>query len=202
LANSTPEKKEDDMGRTMLGIVLAAVAEFIWWFLFWSLNPLPYASWKQSTGEEAAQAALREHFPEDGTYFIPSPTHPDTERLHLKGPIAFLNIRSGGPMMDNNVLIYGLLQNLVVAAVLLTLLRIVPSAASGLANQVKFSALFGDWRQPFSSTLAMSSGGLKTWSGNCTWRLRDQFCHFHRRGLSFCCGPRKIEEADGTPIRV
>ena len=160
------------MGRAILGIVLAAVAVFFWGFLFWGLNPLPYASWKQSTGDEAAQAALREHFPEDGTYFIPSPSHPDVERLHLKGPVAFLNIKSGGPMMDSGSMIGGLLQNVVVAIALLALLKLVPSAVADLAGQVKYAALIG-----LVAALLIDLGDIVWWFEDVTWKLHMAFYH-------------------------
>jgi hypothetical protein len=160
------------MGRTILGIVLAAVAVFFWGYLFWGLNPLPYTSWKQSTGDEAAQAALREHFPEDGTYFIPSPMNPEVERLHLKGPVAFLNIKSGGPMMDSSAMIGGLLQNLLVATVLLALLKLVPSAISELGSQIKYAALFG-----LVAALLIDLGDVVWWFEDVAWKLHMAFYH-------------------------
>ena len=160
------------MGRTILGIVLAAVAVFFWGFLYWGLNPLPYSSWKQSTGDEAAQAALRQHFPEDGTYFIPSPGNPDVEQLHLKGPVAFLNIKSGGPMMDSRAMIGGLLQNLLLATVLLSLLKLVPSAISDLGSQIKYAALFG-----LVAALLIDLGDVVWWFEDVSWKLYMAFYH-------------------------
>ena len=70
---------------------LASLALFFFGFLFWDLNPLPYQSWIKPTDESGAMEALRNHFPERGTYFCPSfDADPKvTDEKFRKGPLAF-----------------------------------------------------------------------------------------------------------------
>ena len=70
------------MVRTILRVLLAAVAMYFWGFLFWGINPVPYQSWQQAD-DDAAQAALRELFPTAGTYYVPGRAHDEAEMSAL-----------------------------------------------------------------------------------------------------------------------
>ena len=107
--------------RIILGIVLATIVCYFWGFLYWGLNPLPYRSWNQTPDDEAAGQALLEHFPETGTYFIPS-MQLDEEtltRLHEAGPIGFVHImREGKPVMQSDIMAKGFVLTLVTTALI------------------------------------------------------------------------------------
>ena len=107
------------MGRLLIGIILASVAMFAFGFAYWGpLNPLPYSAWKQTPNDAAAQSALRSHFPEEGTYFVPT-VHQDqetlTERYHAC-LIAIVHLVSteGKDPFDPAIMIKGFVLNLVV----------------------------------------------------------------------------------------
>ena len=98
------------MSRLGPRILLAAVAMYLWGFLYWGLSPFPYQSWRQAD-DEAAQTALREIFPEQGTYYVPGRGHDEAEMaaLYARGPIAMVHLISvdGKPVMDASVMALG-----------------------------------------------------------------------------------------------
>lgn len=112
---------------SILGILVAAVAMFVWGMIYWAANPLPYGTWKKTTGDEAAGQALKQHFPENGTYYVPGLYNDDAtaERLHNAGPVAFVHMlaRDGRPRMEPMIMVKGFLLYVVVAALLLLVLR-------------------------------------------------------------------------------
>lgn len=86
------------MGRLVLGVVAATLAVYFWGFLYWGLNPLPYQAWKVAPDDAAAQQALRDAFPESGTYYVPANANPARDELYLAGPVAFVHLdRDGRP---------------------------------------------------------------------------------------------------------
>lgn len=63
-----------------LAILAAAIAVFLWGFAFWGATALPYQTLQTAADDSAAQAALREYFPANGVYAVPSVNH-DQEAL-------------------------------------------------------------------------------------------------------------------------
>ena len=55
-----------------IGIVVTALTLFVFGFLFWGANPLPYATWHVAPDPDAAQAAVVAQFPESGVYGVPN----------------------------------------------------------------------------------------------------------------------------------
>lgn len=109
------------MRRLIIGSLLAAVAMFMWGFVFWVASPVPGSVMKSVPDTPAAQAALRSAFPESGAYFIPDPDLPEDQltALHEAGPLAFVHYQAeGGPAMDPGVLISGFLHEWVVCFLL------------------------------------------------------------------------------------
>ena len=115
------------MGRFLLGVALATLALYGWGMLYWGFNPLPYTVWQRTPDDAAAGQALREHFPADGTYYLPGLYNdPATlARLHESGPVAFVHITAalGRPQNDTRVLVAGFLLDLFVVVLLALLLR-------------------------------------------------------------------------------
>ena len=58
--------------RTLLGVIIAAIATFLWGFLFWGASTLSYASWSATEDDAKTQAVLTELFPNPGYYSVPS----------------------------------------------------------------------------------------------------------------------------------
>ena len=98
------------MKRIVPGILLATIAAYFLGFLYWGLNPLPYSVWKRTNDDQAAQQALREHFPESGTYYLPG-MYNDEEtlsRLSEAGPVGFVHISlEGRPVVQPETMMKG-----------------------------------------------------------------------------------------------
>lgn len=132
------------MLRTTIGILLATVLMYVFGALYWS-SPFPGGATRASADDAQAQRALAEHFPEPGTYFVPSP-HQDEATfmsLHEKGPIALLNVATGAPVMQPSVFIKGLVHEIVVVALIAVLLGMAAPALKGYGHRVGFVALAG-----------------------------------------------------------
>ena len=41
-----------------IAVLLATLAMYVWGFLYWGVNPLPYTTWMQTTDDVAAGKAL------------------------------------------------------------------------------------------------------------------------------------------------
>ena len=123
------------MKQRLIGIFIAAIAAYAWGFAFWGAPPqiwgdLPHAydSWKHTADDAAAGAALRQHFPEVGTYYLPGRHNPKEalDGLYKSGPIAFVHMTSiaGRPQFEPIVMVLGFLLYLVTSIVLSVLLLI------------------------------------------------------------------------------
>jgi hypothetical protein len=164
------------MGRTLLGILSATVAVYLWGFIYWGLNPLPYATWKKATDDRAAQSALREQFPEDGTYHVPSPALESSEQeaLYQQGPVGFVHITafSGRPMHDVGPMVNGFFLYLLVAASIHLLLNHLKSSLTTVSSQLKVASLIG-----LTAVLLIDLGDVVWWSLSLEWKLHLAVYH-------------------------
>ena len=94
------------MGKLFLAALLAAVVQFFWGFLFWSVLPLSKQVMQPIPEESLVSAALLEGIPATGSYFIPGPLSDWTDQAaledfserHKAGPIAHVFFtREGRP---------------------------------------------------------------------------------------------------------
>jgi hypothetical protein len=98
----------------IIGSFVAAIAMFVWGFVFWVPSGIPQGALRSAPDVPAAQAALASAFPESGAYFVPDDSLPPEEfaALHEAGPLAFVHYRAeGAPPMDPGVLVSGFLHN-------------------------------------------------------------------------------------------
>ena len=132
-------------GRFFTGVLLAALAAFVWGALFW-LNPLPTTLMKQTADDEAIQELLREHFDESGIYFIPGPGNDaeTLERLATRGPVASVFIQlEGQTPMQFRPFMAGLAHSVVSTFLLGLLMLMARRALPSYGNRVSFAALAG-----------------------------------------------------------
>ena len=82
--------------RFLAAVLAATVATFFFGFLYWGVNQAPYRSFSKTVDEPEARSALKKHFPENGTYFVPGLGHEQetVEKLHEEGPVAFVHMIS------------------------------------------------------------------------------------------------------------
>ncbi|HEX4954218.1 MAG TPA: hypothetical protein VF017_12580 [Thermoanaerobaculia bacterium] len=85
--------------RTVLVCLLAALAMFLWGFVFWTL-PHPLEAFSTGLDNEKVQTALRDLIPADGAYAVPEFSEGSSMdswmAQHRQGPIATLLVRKGG----------------------------------------------------------------------------------------------------------
>ena len=130
--------------RIVIGILLAALAAYVWGFLYWGLSGPAYSAWQTLEDDEAVMTVLRENFPRNGTYYVPGRNHDEATagRLFEQGPVAFVHIlaRDGRPMMDPSIMGLGFVHYIVGAALLVLVLSL-----TGLqgAAAIKASAAIG-----------------------------------------------------------
>ena len=159
------------MRRLLMGSFFAAVAMFMWGFLFYVVSPAMDAAIKTVADDASTQTMLREHFTESGTYFVPSPNLPEEQltQLHEAGPLAMVTVRrDGAPPMDPMVLVYGFLHQWVVCLLLAVLLLKAAPGLAGYGARAGFVALAG-----FTAARCRSS----TW----TWRATPSTASVARR---------------------
>jgi hypothetical protein len=129
-----------------IAILAAAFAVYMWGFLFWGASTLPYQAWERAADDSAAQQAIREHFPRNGFYGIPSVQHDAAtlETLATTGPTALVVVTAadGRPPMVPSVLIFGFLHMILVTALVAALLSCIGGALS-FGRKVQLTVLVG-----------------------------------------------------------
>ena len=157
------------MKNQLMGVVAAAVAVFFWGFLYWGATTIPYGPLKATTGDEAAQKALLEHFPETGMYLIPGMRNDDAtmSRLTEAGPIAMVNfVREGQAVMDPSLMIRGFLLNVLIVFLLSMLLKKALPALPTYGDRVMFAALAG-----LTAVVMVNLGDAVWWRHDLGWVL-------------------------------
>lgn len=118
--------------------------------------------WKHTRDDAAAGAALREYFPENGTYLVPGFANDDAtmETLSKKGPVALVNMIAveGAAPFDPMMLVKGFFLNLVVIILIALLLRRVVACLPSYMNRVMFVALAG-----LTATVLIEGGDIAWW---------------------------------------
>lgn len=141
-----------------VGIVLTALALFVFGFLYWGANPLPYASWNEPPDSAAATAATRAHFPRTGVYGLPRPGEaPD-------GVWAMVYVRHELPpsLPDLGELLKGFAHYLLVAGALALVLR----RRAGLAATVRRAAVLG-----VVAVVVVEGTDVAWWGYPLAWKL-------------------------------
>ncbi len=114
------------MKRQIIGVALAAVAVYMWGFLYWGATTIPYAAGQATNDDAAAGQALLEHFPVSGTYYLPGLYNDEETRTKLSdaGPVGFVHIqREGRPVVDTSTMRNGFLLMLATAFLISVILK-------------------------------------------------------------------------------
>ena len=118
--------------RTAIGVILACVVLYVWGFLCWGLGPYKTQIWKQSRDDAAAGKALREAFPQNGTYLVPGFAQDEAKREELskQGPVVMVHMLAvnGMPGMDPMTFVLGFVVNVVVIVLIASAMRMVAPA--------------------------------------------------------------------------
>jgi hypothetical protein len=87
------------MKRFLLGPALAALAIFVWGFLYWGAPPLlPYQTLGNVADSDATAVAIGKLFPASGAYLLPSPVLGEDKMnaLAARGPSVEVHLRKEG----------------------------------------------------------------------------------------------------------
>lgn len=157
------------MSRVLIGAIVAGIAVFLWGFVFWGVSPLPYSSLSRTADDAAAGKVLMDHFPQTGTYFIPSQHNPPEVQKALfdAGPVAmvFFN-REGKPMMSAMQMVQGLLHCIGISLIVALALFLLGSVAGSYGDRVRLVALMG-----LASALMAPIANIVWWYFPANWQL-------------------------------
>ena len=158
------------MKNLILGVVLSLLAMYVWGMIYWAANPLPYSTWKSANDDAVAMQALRDHFPETGTYYLPGMRNDEETlmRLHEQGPVGFVHItaRDGRPMMMPSIFLQGALLYVVTAVLLALMLQL--TGLPTYAERFKLVALAG-----LAAAIAVEFGHAVWWQISWAWKMQQ-----------------------------
>ncbi len=160
------------MARLTIGIFLASLALYLWGFLYWGMSPLPYSAWKHTADDASAGQALREHFPENGTYYVPGfQNDADTRgKLYEAGPVGFVHITAsdGRPELDTGIMLRGFFVNVLFVALLAFLMRnLFGNSSAGFGAKLGFAAFVG-----VTASVLIDLGEVAWWGLSLDWKVR------------------------------
>ncbi len=136
-------------GRVLLGVVLGAVALFMWGFVFWGLLPVPTSIFRSFTDDAIMAEALKSNAAEPGVYTVPDASligrdAPEYTRRHESGPVAMVFIHPGGlSVMPPGMMAKGFLNMLASVFLMAVLLRMAAPALETYSRRVGFVFLTG-----------------------------------------------------------
>jgi hypothetical protein len=135
------------MRKFVIAPVFAALAMFVWGFLYWGApHNLPYRSLGKVSDPAATAEAVGKLFPVSGAYFLPSPLDGEMTMTEMmkRGPSVEVHVRKESlTVMDPAVLVRGYLHMLVVAVLLTVMLCGLEKAFVRWTCRVKFCAFLG-----------------------------------------------------------
>ena len=165
------------MKQFTVGVILAALAMYIWGFIYWTANPLPYTAWQQTNDDAAAGQALLEHFPKSGTYYLPG-LYNDEEtlsKLHEAGPVAFIHItsREGRAVMEPTLLVKGILLYLVTVLFIGLFLKLAVPSLTSYSSRVRLIVMAG-----LAAVIMIDLGDAVWWYIPWEWKVHQAIYDF------------------------
>ncbi len=156
-----------------IAVLAAAIAVYIWGFVYWGATTIPYQVLETTSDDAAAQQAIRAHFPRNGVYALPSVLHDaeSLESLSMAGPTAFVFVTAadGRPSMVPSIMIFGFLQGLAVAALVAVLLSWA-GAGFSFGCKLNLALLAG-----VISVVQTQFGDAVWWTFPWSWKLVTSF---------------------------
>jgi hypothetical protein len=116
-----------------------------------------------------ARRVLKEQFPENGTYFVPSFGEEEAVKEEFKqGPVVMVHMLAvgGRPLADPSIMIGGFMLNVVALVLIALILQRVAAALPGYGERVGFVALIG-----LTAALLIDGGDIAWWQIPWQWKL-------------------------------
>lgn len=134
------------MQKIILGSLVAAVAMFIWGWIYWASGFASGAIIDRPADDDVAQRALVEAFQESGAYFVPYDMDDEEafNRRHEAGPLAMVFYqKEGAPAMQPMIFVQGFIHYFLTCLLIGVLLKMVLSSLASYGDKVKFTTLAG-----------------------------------------------------------
>lgn len=172
------------MNRPVVGVAVASVVVFFWGFLVWG-GAIPYRTkiWRQPKDSAVAAQMLKEQFPNNGTYFVPSFDQDPAaiERQMAGGAVAMVHIlaANGRPLVEASIMVQGFVVNVVALVLICLLMR--RAALPTFGQRVQFAALLG-----VTAAVLIDCGDAAWWQMAWDWKLYQAFYHVTFCALAGC----------------
>jgi hypothetical protein len=166
--------------KAMIGIVLAAVAMFVWGFLFWTVLPFSKAILRNAPDETALAQALGAQLKDSGVYVLPGMNagQPEAEYVSRSkaGPLAWVIFRrEGTDPMSPTTFVAGFVHMLVSVSLLAWLLKLAgPDTYTGRFGLALVASLAGSvfsnlgkpiwWIQPWNFHILNFAYDVTSWA--------------------------------------
>ncbi len=149
--------------RTLIGVLVAGLAVFMWGFAFWGSSTVPYQVWDSVPNDAQTQTELARLFPQSGYYSIPSVANNSAEEsaaLLKTGVWATVNIDHTPPLPGELAsLLLGLAHCIVVMFLLALVFRHLGS------NGIRTGFLIG-----LAATVFSNLGDVIWWNFPLKWQ--------------------------------
>lgn len=155
-------------GRILLSALLAAVAIFIWGFIFWAALPFGASTMKTIPSEDAVRSSLSSNLSESGVYYFPGMDANATDKAAAEksyrdkataGPRGLILFKKeGGEPMDPATLVWGFVHGFISAVLVGILLVMALPALPMYGQRVAFVTLAGIF-----AAYAVDSGYYNWW---------------------------------------
>lgn len=155
-------------GRILLGALLAAVAMFIWGFIYWAALPFGEGSMNTVPNEDAVRSALSQNLPDSGVYYFPGMDKNASDKaaaeksMHDKvqsGPLGLIFYKKDGTEPMAPALLFGGFVHGFIAAILMGILLAMALPALPLYGQRVVFVLVGG----IFASYAVLSGFVNWW---------------------------------------
>lgn len=150
------------MKNFVIAPAVAALAMFIWGFIYYGVSGLPYRVMQPS----ATLAPVLAQLPASGTYLVPDPRD-GQDPAQYKGPVAMLNY-TAQPRSMGATMALGYLHGFVTCALLALLLWRTGAGLDGFGCKFMFCVMTG-----LLVTFFTRAGGVVWWHNDLAWALAE-----------------------------
>ena len=144
--------------RASLGILVTAAVLFVFGFLYWAANPLPYKALNTVPDADAAATAVGEQFPHTGMYIF--------MQSGLSGTVIVNH--GASEAVDPLVMVYGFIHYLLIAAVLAVVLQ----SGAPLSAHVRRAFILG-----LAAVVVVEGSDIIWWGYTWGWKLWSAAYH-------------------------
>ena len=134
--------------RVLWGSLVVALVLWVWSTIFYVISPIPYYTMSETRNADdiAAGEALKEIFPESGTYILPGRYASDETRslLRANGPVATVYIkREGFPEASVRQILIGTFNSIVIGLLLGLAMKMMLNYTQDYWSHVAIGTTFG-----------------------------------------------------------